>query len=664
MNMKRQERAAEAADLPVRGFVPALIGATAVFALYISLLTYTPLRNLEGGFLGYLNESNFIKYILGLLLYALSFFVLRAVLTPAKDPTPARQPLSPKGQLRGFALAVGVIGLFLLIYLSITEVFFHNEPSDFTWRKLPFLLVLAMVATVVLAVLRLALTRCDCSSIVLYGAYAVTVLLGYASLLYINVVDLHHGVAYLESIVNAYHGVPYNIYTTGIYGHYGIFYGLILRLIRGNTQTLMHLVALSGALCAAACVYTIHVLTTKNYIRVTAAFTSILTVSVLRYSNYWQVQPHRVLFPLLTVAFVAATARRNAFTWQRMVGGFVLCAAAIVWNTESGMFCLAAFALCWLVHLWQRTGWRDAGMWKKYLVLGGGTAASFAGALLFVNLYNLICGGGFIFKDFFFPLFLGSYMNDSLRWDMPGIIQAWIAVLLLFFLLLGLGLYHTRFIRPNGKSFDRFAPVYVVLAVVSLLNFSYYANRAAYFNLDICCQTAAIAMALFADKFLSDWRGIRHRTLTRCRTVVAAVSLTSLVVLSVLASQIPFASVPLIQKYEAGHWDEEALQANANALDACVPEDYMLLGTGSSLLAFQLGRTPTHYYRDFSDLNVGGSTVPDQIIKDALEHGKVAFYLSDGTTVELMEKVLATGAFRLESKGMVADVPVQCYVLK
>ena len=105
----------------------------------------------------------------------------------------------------------------------------------------------------------------------------------------------------------------------------------------------------------------------------------------------------------------------------------------------------------------------------------------------------------------------------------------------------------------------------------------------------------------------------------------------------------------------------ERLEANAAALAALVPEDYMLVGVGASVLNLQLERKAVHYYRDISDLNVGGTAVRDRIMADATAHGKVAFYLATHEDRVLMGDVLSAAPFVLVNSGMVGDVPVLCY---
>ena len=370
-----------------------------------------------------------------------------------------------------------------------------------------------------------------------------------------------------------------------------------------------------------------------------------------------------MLFPLILIAFVTYLVKHNAFSKVKIGLGYILCMVATVWSTESGLFCAVAYTLALTVYFWQSDAWYSKKMWLRYAMLICGAAFSLIGAILFVNLYNLIVGGGWIFKDFFFPFGVDDYMNGVLKEDMRGGAQVWILVLLLFVALLFFGLYHTKFLRKNAEKYDSFAPVFMTIAVVGLLNFSYFANRAAYLNLDICSQLACVAMVVFADRFLGDWRDIFKKKITFARVSSAALSLLSLVVLTVLSTQIVFSTHRLASKYNAAIFDDELFEKQTQEFEEIVPEDYMVLGLGASTFNLQLGRTSEYCYRDFSDLYVGGTVVADKIVEDALDYGKVAFYIPHGHsgTTQLMERILQEGDFVLTAEGTVGDAIVKCY---
>lgn len=646
----------------------AFLGAVAVYFIYIYLFSFSPVSHIEAGVLGVFNQSAMVKYFFGLFLLAGAFLGLRMLLGRVLADGSERvffSPLSHRVRCRVFLSLCVLLTAYLLVYVFYTEssgILFGADTDEFLWRTLPMPLTVGLTAAFTTWVLYDIYRGRDAATGFTYAVYFAAVLLVYFSFLYLHMTDVYHGIAYTESIYNASRGVPYTLITTGIYGHYGIFFGLILRIFGGNAVMMAHLIALSGALAAAACCYCAHCLTKRNALRVIGVLCAVFTTIVLREHNYWQLQPHRVLFPLLTVAYLCYMAKKNRYGIKHAVLGFVLTGVGIVWNTESGLFATAAFALGMIAHYWQTEKPFSRSMWVRYAALIGGAVGALAGAILLVNLYNLCCGGPFILKDFFFPVFEGSYMNGFLKVGPPYGVQVWMLTLILFFAVLLYGLWHTRALREGGE--DPFAPVAVALAAAALMQYSYYANRAAYFNLDICCQLAALCMVLMADRFLDDWREIRTRALSLDRVCTAVLSLFCVAVMTVLAVQAPLAFGMMEKRAQNGQWDVAALNAEAAQLAELVPEDCLLIGLGSSTLNLQLGRDSKAYYRDISDLYIGGTVVEEQMAKDALAHGKVAFCLPDDIEREMVTNILAGGDFVLVQSGRVGSLGVEVYELR
>ena len=649
----------------------AFAAALAVYFVYVYLFSFlSAITRVKDGALGAFNESAMVKYLVGLLLLMgafLAFRVLFARVLPHEKMAWMQKSLSRRGQNALFITLCALMAAYLLVYVFYTEssgVLFGVSIEDFVWRQLPMPVTVCGTAVLAAWVLHEVYAGKDLSRVLLYGTYGMVVLLTYVSLLYLNMTDVYHGIAYTESIYNVYGGAPYNLITTGIYGHYGIFFGLLLRIFSGNAEMMFHLIALTGALSAAACMYAVHHLSRKNWLRAIAAFGAMLTVILLREHNYWQAQPHRVLFPLLIVAFLCYMAKKGTYSKRQILVGFVLASVGVVWNTESGLFATAAFAVALVAHYWQEERWCSKRMWLIYAALVGGVVAAVAGAVLLVNLYNLCCGGGFILREFFFPMFEGSYMNGFLKVGPPYGVQVWILVLILFFALLLYGLWHTRLLRRAGER-DAFAPVAVGLAAVALLQYSYYANRAAYFNLDLCCQLAVLAMLLFADRYLEDWRDMLKKALSPARVITAVLSLSCVAVMAVMAAQAPLASAMLLQRERNGQWNVVALDAQAAQWEALVPEeDCLVVGLGTAVLNLQLERGSPEYYRDVSDLYIGGTAVEEQMAADALRYGKVAFCFPDDIDRSIVTNVLSGGDFRLVRSGPVGELYAEVYELQ
>lgn len=645
-----------------------LVLSAAVFLIYIFAMSFSSIADVEDGALGILNSNNTIKYFFGIIVFAVSFLLFRFAsrFIPNKVSDALFECSMPK-TVNICAMAVCLISfcIYMYIYLFHTELeggVFGATPIILQWHNVPLALVIGCAGAVVIWVVWSIYKNRDSHVSACILVYFIAALLTYYSLLYINLLDTHHGIAYTESIYAVYSGVPYNAVTTGIYGHYGIFYGLLLRLFSGNFLMLSHMIAFVGAISTLACAYIIHNLVKKNHIRIVTILSCILSVCVLRYRNYWQIQPHRVLFPLIIIAYLVYLYKKGKYNTSRIVVGYVICVGSIIWNTEGGMFCAVAYTLALIVHFWQSEIWYSKKMWLIYGGVIGAFVASLIAAIATVNVYNLAVGGGLIFKEFFFPMFENDYMNRVLKHDLIDGVQVWPLVLVLFVVLLFVALVNTKFFRRENEKHDTAAPVYIATSVLGLLCFSYYANRAAYFNLDICIQLVCITSAVLADRYVGDWKELFHSRLTNIRLARGAVSLALIVSLTVSATQIVFAVSPLMRKNDDNCYNTDVLYENAEKFGEIVPEDYIVLGCGASTYCLQLERKSEFCYRDFSDLYVGGDIAPNAIVADALKYGKVAFYLSTPDCEEIMNRILdEADTYNLVSEGTVGDVSVVCY---
>lgn len=633
-----------------------------LYFVYVYLLTFSSLSRKTDGFLGLINQSNYIKYFLGLALFAIALLgciVLFRFLPRVGNRLNVTS--SNKIKYTVFGGLILTVTAYLTTYVFYTEqngTVFGAFPETFPWHLIPTPVAIAVPAIFAMWCVWTLVRGRDLGQFTTYAFYALAMLLTYYGLLYYNLCDIHHGGAYIETIFNAYHGTPFNFATTGIYGHYGIFFAPLLKILGGTPKALFSLIALTGVLATVALIYIVECLVSKRLLRVLAVYGSILTITAMRNSNYWQLQPHRILFPLLMLAYLTAMIKKEAFGLPRIISGFGLCAAAIVWNTETGLFCTVAFSLALIVHEWQAIQ-SNKHMWLKCGALLAGIPFATAVAILFVNLYNIICGGEWIFKLFFFPFFESDYMDGTLKADLPSGVQIWPLVMILFMLMIACALYHTNLVRREQHCAH--APIWLALGTVALLNCSYYVNRAAYYNLDICLQLATLGMTLLADRYLPELAGLFSEKKSIAKTACSALCFCLIVVLSVLTVHVGYAPVAMTERAEAGCYDSDFFDEKAAELEALVPEDYLLVGTGSCVLQLELKRDPLRCYRDFSNLYVGGNAAAEQILRDAREIGKIAFYMSTEKEWALLDMFLAQGNCRLVSSGTVGNTLVYCY---
>lgn len=76
---------------------------------------------------------------------------------------------------------------------------------------------------------------------------------------------------------------------------------------------------------------------------------------------------------------------------------------AVLWSTESGLFCIIGWCAGCIVRWWQQEPWYARGQWERYGALLLGAVLAVLGAIGLTNLYNLACGGAPDLQGVFLP---------------------------------------------------------------------------------------------------------------------------------------------------------------------------------------------------------------------------------------------------------------------
>lgn len=646
--------------------------AIAVFLILQVLLTC---GMLHAWFPNIPTVSNLFAYVITLILFVISFFVFLLIFRriPMKKTAEFMDTeMTERAYKVTFVTGSTVLLLFLAIrrlFIERTEFAATSWPLSFhmfpLWMAIPLFVLVAGTAVYLSFKLQ---KNWDISGKMLYYGTAGILLLNFITVLVLNLFhgDIHHGVAYIEPIYNVYYGTPFTRFTMGIYGFYGLFLAPVLHLFNGNAQALLITIALLGFLVALLCVYCIWSLVEENYFRILALLMCCLSTISMRARNYWQVQPHRVIWPLILIAFLIYLVKKDCWRKRDKLLGYCLCTAAVLWNVESGLFCSIAFAAACIVHDWQQNVWYHPQSVLRCLAHVVCLIATVASAIMIVNGYNYLCGyREWFLKDFFFPMFESSYVSDLLEVDMPIGNHAWVYVLVLFGSLLLASLCMTKHMQSRAESgasyMTKFAPVMMAVAMLGLCSFSYYANRAAYRNLDIILQLAGIATCIL-------WKVVKSKLFQRngtrkdcAKTIVSYVSIVLTITLAIEAFMF---SVPLlVVKCLYKHYDTHSYLASCELLEETIPQDTFAFGGGIAMMYAELGWDPIGHYRDVSDLRVGGGDAIEVIVEDVLKQDSFAVYISTERENEVLEKILyEEPAFRIAEEVELNGKTLQYYI--
>lgn len=647
----------------------ALVATFSAVVFLVSIIAFLLFQNTSA--LSFMAESNVVLYICALATFAIAFFVFYVIFShlPALCGRFNRflgKQMNPRMASTLFCIGVLCLAGLLLHRRFVAEWseyaidFYAASIHDFpVWAGI---LIYAVIGIVTLI---MAFSKRDVPSWTVWPLCILFAALCFMSTLTIDIcaADTHHGVAYLESIYNVYYGTPYNADTTGVYGHYGLFYGLLLRLLNKDVVTINCMIAGVAAVVSLGCSYILQNTVKKNWLKILGTFACGFTVVTSRVTNYYQVQPHRVIFPILVLSILVWQVKKNRWSWSQRILDYILVALSILWNTESGLFCMVAVTGALVVHDWQEESWISRKAFIRYFVYIIACLLSLLAAMGTVMIYNRMCFWyDFDVRAFFAPLLTSDYMNGVLRADMQIRNSAWVYVLLLFAGVLLAALRHTSLFESKSERKETeirpWAPVWTALAFLGLLNFSYYANRAAYYNLDIILQLAVLALCMVADRNLPrlynvakgcSVDGIGHGIVSAC----CAMTVVVLGVQSIL-----FAPALLQKKYANGHWSTKNIDTICAEIEQNVPKDTYAFGYALTIYYQRMGWDTQAHYTDFSDITAFGLETPNKMVEEAVAHG--SFLVMTADSEWLVQKALAADpSFQLVWSSDAANYPIQ-----
>lgn len=383
--------------------------------------------------------------------------------------------------------------------------------------------------------------------------------------------------AYWSNVILLYNGDFINMCAKSFYGHYALFMLPFFKLVGLNAVTVALTQGIEMLIVYCAILYCTSKITNDTVLRlccIIAMFYSLNGTGI-----YPQGTPHRLLFPaLMMVLGVRVTlvhASRASFVF-----GFFLALFAIIWNTETGMVVLCAWALLYFLH--SMYTFKGRARWLRCAVAVCSMPVILLAAWQTVSLINMAILGSWermSFHDFVFPL-LSSYIEGiaySVDFSLFRGIPHWVvtAAFLLLCLFIGIGDFVFGHSSPRRLLVTYFA-------AMGLMNALYFFNRAAYGNLHQCVFLIALMLILLlmehtGHSFFTSPANIQ----SGIRAGIFAGHVYGFALLLVLAIFGFPPTVASLQKYQ----DLTTLDEIPRALEeAGVPEDALLYSPYASFI--------------------------------------------------------------------------------
>lgn len=532
---------------------------------------------------------------------------------PAKITRPVSATIS------SIVFAIIVIASVHRYYTEEVNMESHSGRVDLEWYSIPqFLVAFVSVVAVLFVIFCLRDEKksgpTQAESVTTFLCYGF-VLIVYAYSLYApNLLnnDSYHMTAALQSVYNTAFDIPFNVRTTGIYGHYAIFLWPFLKIFGHRPETVASMIAGVGVVCEALLIYAIHRTINSPVIRKVAALASALPIVSIYTRSYFQVYPLRIFPAVIIIAYVAWLRGQKRHIRYGLAVGYLLCAIAITWTTDAGLVATVAYT-AWIVHRYglatTKIGWKDRSQLFAFCLLG--FLGAIAGMILIINLYNvLICRSEPILRACFFPFTGSDDFAQSLQLPLQWKNFSWLWVVTLFFVSTVVGLRRT-ILFGSCLNHESKLDFLFFCAVMGLGQGAYYLNRAAYYNLTVIMPEAALCMALLVENTLS-----RQREKESIGDAIQfGISGAILAELSVLAAATFLTAGDAIRLHvNSGHYDMSSLQTVAQQVLDRIPADTYAVGVGTQEIYAEIGWDPGYHQRDVTDFfGDGTSEITDEI---------------------------------------------------
>lgn len=506
--------------------------------------------------------------------------------------------------------------VFLTVMVAMETGQYGGVADRYVWHTQPFFLALILFVLEAAAFLAFCSRseadgkKADWLVWAVYGVLTVLVLYSMDTPNLFgrsNAGDSFHGHAYFNSIYNVYMGLPFAGDLTSIYGHYALLWKLPMKLIGGDFRMFVFLQAVLSALTHLCAFLVLHQLTKKKVIRILGAIAITLPILGLRGGYYWQVWPHRMVFPMFLLLYAVWYLKKKKSGWLWAALGYGICVLAVVWNTETGMILAVAWAGMHVCRMFCAEHISPGKTILGILLHGIGVAASFLGAWGLVNVYNFYRSSpANSIKQFLVPLLSDSYMVDVLHLEIPLFPCGYMGEIALFLLGVAMGIVGWKCFRKEKEGIPWTWHLIFFLSVSGLGRLVYYMNRPAYHNLDCCHFSAVILLAFFAERGISfqrekQWQSVeRHSFHELMRGALGVMSLLTMLALATGTVLLFSQNSEIKENYH----NTEEFDELVESIGEYVPENTFAFGLSVPEIYSALHWNTNCFTMDFSDLMI------------------------------------------------------------
>lgn len=603
-----------------------------------------------------------------------------------------------------FFISITVI-LFSLIWMfvaykyEITEYSYYTENSNrHVFGTRWWFLLLIFTSFLMFFIARSASFSVKISKVLRFAAAAVFVFLQAKCLFHPNlfrggegISDLYHMDAYTASIVNLCNGAAYSPHLNANYGRYGFFYlplVKVLSLFMNQWFAVSMAVAIIGALMFVLLYVLLDKLIDNDVVFLLAVFASGMPTFAMvghqMYEVYYQVLPHRMLLQVIGLVAFYYIIKNNSRRKRTLM--WVVASLGLIWNLETGIVFLIAWALLDLALKFLENSWKQM-VHVLFMI-----PLAVLSAYLIMNFLNLLCGGEWLSFGFFGYPYLPNSQCSLLEYCKKYL---WIIVLFfaigiliskvikkesayrfvfigffgitvigISFLLISKSLFITDE-SSFGSIYNGFAETYegpfsggfliagffllvvccllprffgnkisdkglflIMCAILGLGCLTYHYEYSIPFSLILILPEALITFSLIFDKMLRE-------TKEKINAFSPEVVLSGLVVifLSCMVMESLFSLPTKWHRESEGVWVTEGSNEFITKLDNSLPEETMCFGVGVPLVCAYMNRDPQVYVQEYSNQTKEGNNY----LEEAINSGDYKYIFTMVSNSEILD---------------------------
>lgn len=523
----------------------------------------------------------------------------------------------------------GIVGLGLLISFGIlVKPFFENA-----WVFPTFVTIICGIGWVAIYMKSIHKEKADTTN---FNARILIIFFGilwgiaaassntFSPVMRGSAYDVHHSSAYIDSIYNVYKHIEFHGGITDQYGHYGLFFYLPLKIFGLSTKTIAGVCGvLSGATYIFAMISFCRIVRSNIIRYLIIVVAGVYPVSSILVNIFWQVYPHRILFPAITIFLVTCFNKEKISVWKRCIAILIMM-AAVMWNFESGIVCCLAWAAFRGIDVLQNQNVSFKSMGCVMARIAGVVMIPVFGAYVIINIYNLACAGtGALLgvRGFLGNVVDKSYitaLQTSLTWGN----MTYLHKVIVFLGCLSWGILHNRLFGRRGTK--KKAEYAVVVGIIGIGMITYYINRTlagdSMVNLFFVICLGLILDGIEKVSKIKDLQKTVHIYII----IKFVLGVYALAVLLGCSLQSLEQYQRWVAKYDTKAYSYEDFQIFAQEVEQNVPRDTWAIGDGTSALYMELGWEKGTW--GFGGTQADEIPEHDEVFVNNRQYGKVPTY--------------------------------------